>query len=38
VAAQRLYDLLTLDPKGWRVSKGAPLFPKDDARPAATRG
>ena len=29
VAAQRLQDLASLDATGWRVSKGAPLFPKD---------
>jgi methionyl-tRNA synthetase len=35
VDAQRLYDLFAIDPTGWRVAKGAPLFPKDAPRPDA---
>jgi methionyl-tRNA synthetase len=35
VEEQRLYDLLAIDPTGWRVSKGTPLFPKDAPKPAA---
>jgi methionyl-tRNA synthetase len=31
VAAQRFADLEALDVTGWRVTKGAPLFPKRDA-------
>jgi len=29
VASQRFTDLETLDPTGWRVAKGHPLFPKE---------
>ncbi len=29
VSAQRLPGLMELDPAGWKVAKGAPLFPKD---------
>ena len=32
---QRLHALAALNPAGWRVTKGAPLFPKDDVRAAA---
>lgn len=34
VAAQRLADAPSIDATGWRIRKGAPLFPKDP-RPAA---
>jgi methionyl-tRNA synthetase len=33
VSAQRFGDLGALDPTGWRVRKGAPLFPKAEAAP-----
>ena len=31
LGAQRFADLMTLDPTGWNVTKGEPLFPKDTA-------
>jgi methionyl-tRNA synthetase len=34
-ADQRFDGLASLDAAGWRVSKGAPLFPKDQAAPAS---
>ena len=33
-AEQRLDAVGRIDPTGWRVSKGAPMFPKDEVRPA----
>ena len=30
VGAQRFADIAALDPAGWRVAKGAPLFPKPE--------
>jgi methionyl-tRNA synthetase len=34
---QRFDRLATLDPTGWRVAKGAPLFPRETAaRPSAS--
>lgn len=33
VASQRLADLMSLDPTGWRVAKGDPLFPKAERSP-----
>ena len=35
VGDQRLSDLANLSAEGWRMSKGAPLFPKDSRPPAA---
>jgi methionyl-tRNA synthetase len=35
--AQRLAALLSLGAEGWRVTKGAPLFPKEDAASSGTR-
>jgi methionyl-tRNA synthetase len=32
VEEQRFSTLQRLDPGGWRVAKGAPLFPKEDQR------
>jgi methionyl-tRNA synthetase len=29
LGSQRFPDLMSLDPTGWRVTKGAPLFPKE---------
>jgi len=29
VSAQRLADLAELDPGGWKMTKGAPLFPRE---------
>jgi methionyl-tRNA synthetase len=34
VVDQRLPALETLDPSGWKVTKGAPLFPREAPAPA----
>ncbi len=30
---QRWADLMTIDPSGWRVTRGAPLFPRPESSP-----